>query len=240
MTSPEAHTLIGAYALDAVDDTDRAEIEAHLAACPECAAELAELRAVAGVLGGAVPRTPPAPLRAAVLREIAATRQLPPTLSGQRRRGQRRPLAVAIAASAAAVIALVALGVVTGVTIDQRRQLTEVRAEAADLSAVTSELAARTAQPMTGGGNLAVVAAADRVFVDIRDLPPLPAGRVYQLWAADAKGVQSAGIVAGNAGRSTQFMTVRKEVTSIKVTVEPSGGSTQPTGAVLASAPLPR
>jgi len=239
MTSPEAHTLLGAYALDAVDEPDRAEIEAHLAVCSGCAAELVELRAVAGVLGGAVPRTPPASLRGSVLREVAATRQLPPLLT-DRRGGPRRPTPLAIVASAAAVVAFVALGVVTGVTVDQHRQLADARAQASALSAVTSAVAAQAAMPMTGGGTLAVVPAGGQVFVDASDLPRLPNGQVYQLWAASARGVRSAGIVGGNAGRVARLLAVSKETTSIKVTVEPAGGSKQPTGEILASARLQR
>ena len=36
--------LLGAYALDAVDPTERDEIERHLATCPRCRAEVAEHR----------------------------------------------------------------------------------------------------------------------------------------------------------------------------------------------------
>ncbi|MCK9896591.1 anti-sigma factor [Frankia sp. AgB32] len=239
MTSPEAHTLIGAYALDALDDAERARLESHLAACPECATELRELRAVATTMGGAVPRTPPASLRAAVLREIETTPQLPPRLADRRSRGQRRATFAAIASGVAAVVAFVALGVVGTLTINQRHQLADVRAQAADLEAVASEVAARSAQPMAGGGRLAVVAVAGRAFVDIRDLPDLPANRVYQLWAASAKGVESAGIVGGNVGRAHRLLALGKEATAVKVTVEPAGGSKQPTSAVIGSAPLP-
>jgi len=38
--SADIHALSGAYALDAVDDIERAEFERHLAACPPCQAYL--------------------------------------------------------------------------------------------------------------------------------------------------------------------------------------------------------
>ncbi|MCM3887084.1 anti-sigma factor [Frankia sp. R82] len=238
MTSPEAHTLIGAYALDALDEADRARLESHLGDCPGCAAELRELRAVATTMGGAVPMTPPASLRAAVLREIEGTAQLPPRLADRRSRGQRRATFLAIAAGAAAVVAFAALGVVGAETISQRHQLADVRAQAADLETVASEVAAQSARPMAGGGRIAVVSVAGRAFVDVRELPDLPANRVYQLWAASPKGVESAGIVAGNAGRAHRLVTLSKEATAVKVTIEPAGGSKQPTSAVIGSAPL--
>jgi anti-sigma factor RsiW len=51
--------LLGAYALDAVDPTERDEIERHLATCPRCRAEVAEHREVAGLLGYAGSDAPP-------------------------------------------------------------------------------------------------------------------------------------------------------------------------------------
>ena len=37
MTGPEIHTLVGAGALDAVDDLERASFDRHLADCETCA-----------------------------------------------------------------------------------------------------------------------------------------------------------------------------------------------------------
>ena len=58
MSHREADELLGAYALDAVDAAERAEVEAHLASCPRCRAELDELRQVAAAVGTAVVRPP--------------------------------------------------------------------------------------------------------------------------------------------------------------------------------------
>jgi anti-sigma factor RsiW len=45
----EIEELLGAYALDAVDDDEGRVVEAHVATCPRCRAELAEHRAVTGL-----------------------------------------------------------------------------------------------------------------------------------------------------------------------------------------------
>jgi anti-sigma factor RsiW len=37
----DIHALSGAYAVDAVDDIERASFERHLASCPTCRAEVA-------------------------------------------------------------------------------------------------------------------------------------------------------------------------------------------------------
>lgn len=58
MTTPDIHTLVGAYVLDAVDDTERTAFEAHLPACPACRAAVREFRATAALLGTARAREP--------------------------------------------------------------------------------------------------------------------------------------------------------------------------------------
>ncbi|WP_045877205.1 anti-sigma factor [Pseudofrankia sp. DC12] len=239
--SPEAHLLTGAYVLDALDRRDRTEVEAHLAGCPTCAREVTELRVVAGLLGESVPETPPGTLRTAVLREAARTRQLPPLvveaddeLAGRRER--RRLRTITAVASAAAAVALVALGVVGGVSLDQHHQLTAERSRAADLDSAVAAAADRLAQPVTGGGTIAVIRFGNQAYVDVQHLPPLSGGRVYQLWMSSPQGVESAGVVGGNAQRAARVLSLRKGVDSVKMTVEPAGGSRQPTTPVIGSA----
>ena len=50
----EAHTLIGPYALDALDDGERADFERHLAECATCRDEVAGLRRTVVRLADAV------------------------------------------------------------------------------------------------------------------------------------------------------------------------------------------
>ena len=76
--SPDLHHLSGAYAVDALDDAERASFEQHLAACADCRAEVAELSATAHSLGALTEATPPASLRSSVLSGIARVRPLPP------------------------------------------------------------------------------------------------------------------------------------------------------------------
>ena len=58
--SPDLHHLSGAYAVDALDDAERASFEQHLAGCADCRAEVAELSATAGSLASLTETTPPA------------------------------------------------------------------------------------------------------------------------------------------------------------------------------------
>jgi anti-sigma factor RsiW len=137
MTHDEVSELLGAFALDAVDHDEYEQIEAHLAGCPRCRAEVDAHREVAAALGNSVeplpdglwesiatrlpPRqdgdAPPMPLlvRAGADEEKGATTPTFRGGSGDRssRRGRswrRRLVAVGSIAVAAAVAAIV-LGV---------------------------------------------------------------------------------------------------------------------------------
>jgi anti-sigma factor RsiW len=50
MTHDPIEELLGAYALHAIDDDERAMVEAHLATCPRCRAEVDSHREVAAHL----------------------------------------------------------------------------------------------------------------------------------------------------------------------------------------------
>ena len=74
--SPDLHHLSGAYAVDALDDVERASFEEHLAVCADCRAEVAELSATAHSLASLTEVAPPPSLRASVLTGIAQVRPL--------------------------------------------------------------------------------------------------------------------------------------------------------------------
>lgn len=75
----DIHALSGAYAVDALDDTERAEFEQHLAVCADCRAEVASFRETAALMSDAESETPPESLRAGVLSGIREVRPLPPS-----------------------------------------------------------------------------------------------------------------------------------------------------------------
>ena len=75
--SSEIHALSGAYAIDALDDIERAQFERHLAECPDCRDEVDSLREASAALAEAVAAPPSDALRERILGEIATVRPLP-------------------------------------------------------------------------------------------------------------------------------------------------------------------
>jgi anti-sigma-K factor RskA len=73
--------------------------------------------------------------------------------------------------------------------------------------------------------------AAHRVYVDVQQLPPLPAGKQYQLWALDNGKPIDIGMLtpATTAGDSIQQMKDVANAQAFAMTVEPTGGSAGPT-----------
>src|SRR4051794_23152546 len=120
----ELHALVGAYAVDALDDIERRRFEDHLAECESCAREARGLREAAAHLGTAVAQPPPPRLRERVLADVARVRPLPPQLSDVRDRRGRTPWLLTVAAAACLVVA----GLMGGPTV--RAQQRADRAEA--------------------------------------------------------------------------------------------------------------
>jgi anti-sigma-K factor RskA len=239
--SPDIHTLTGAYAADALPEDERRFFEAHLAECDACAQEVAELQATAAILGAASYETPPPGMKSAVLAEIDRIRQEPPlTTAGGTAGGRQSAAARAmarwttnLALPAAAVVVIVVLGL-GAVVANLNARLGEV--ETASTS-VTEVLAAPDAQLVAAegpdGSHAQIVVSESRgeaVFV-ASGLEPAPHEHTYELWLIDDTGATPAGLFdVDDRGRATRIMTGDLASTlAIGVTVEPAGGSPQPT-----------
>jgi anti-sigma-K factor RskA len=241
MTDTDLHTLSGAYALNALSEFERAAFDRHLAGCPACATEVAELTETASRLAGPVaPVAPPAALRDRVLAQAARTRQLdarPARPAGTPGRW-RRPLILAVAAAVALVA--VSLGAVV-----QEQRVRDARQQAAAASRVSSVLAAPDAQVRTNPGpggtgrvTLVVSQSRDQAVALLRDLPDPGAGRTYQLWMVNGAQATSKGVLGtGTTGGTVLIPGVRGQQT-FALTNEPAGGSTTPTVPILATVPL--
>ncbi|MFI6318471.1 anti-sigma factor domain-containing protein [Nonomuraea sp. NPDC050556] len=234
----DLHTLSGAYALHALPRREGALFEEHLAGCPACEDEVRGLRETAARLAVAVAESPPPELRPRVLAAIQQVRQAP--APAERRdnvvplRPRRTRIAMALTAVAAA--AAVALGVLS---FNGQQQLDRLQARQQEIVAVLAAPDARTVrQPVTAGGTATVLVsrARGKMVVATAGLPALPGGKVYELWLMGKGGVRPAGLLDGEAPVLAD--TLRGD-DHVGLTVEPAGGSKQPTTQPIMFAELP-
>jgi anti-sigma-K factor RskA len=227
--STDVHTLSGAYALDALSHEEAAEFRRHLDGCQACRDEVRELQRAAARMGSAEAATPPFHLKAKILAAAERTPQEPPVQAARPSEAagpeeSRRRWPVWLAAAAAAVV--IAGGGVIGLQAMQDEEPTLPAA----VSQVFEAEDARTATVRTeNGGKLTVGVSPSRneMAVDARDLPELDGERVYQLWAVHGEEMVSVGVLRDTDEGAAMGMP--EEDTRVAVTVEPDGGSEQPT-----------
>ncbi|CAM5736820.1 anti-sigma factor [Streptomyces microflavus] len=238
MTTADLHTLTGAYALHALPEDERREFERHLGDCEACTQEVRELSATAARLGLAVAETPPRELRERVLREITTVRQEPPA-HGRRGRtvGNGRTGRWSTYALAACIAAAAAFG---GVAVWQNQVAQDARQEANQATRQNEQLAQVLSAPdakttsgeLTGGarGTVVVSQGQNRAVFLASGMERPPSGKVYQLWFNDEGTMRSAGLM--NPAASDDAVLLDGPVdraTGMGITVEPAGGSAEPT-----------
>jgi anti-sigma factor RsiW len=213
--------LTAAYALDALDESERERYEAHLATCEECREELASFWAVSGALAHAAggPAPPPA-LRERILQQARSER---PNVVPFRRRFVLTP-----AAGIAAVAALVALGLgLWGTSLS--RELDERKGELA----VLGDPNAQIFETANGEANLVVTPTGEAALV-VRRLAPAPEGKDYEIWVFENGVPRRAGLFE-RPGIAVLDRRVRPGQ-MVAVTVEPDGGLDAPSGAPIFTA----
>ena len=246
------HDLTGAYALNALSDEERQAFEAHLDICPPCADEVADLLATTAALGGMLGEPPSARLRAEVMAEIERTPQEGPergideapqagpastaddTVVALPRDDRTVPPWVAwIGAAAAAVAAVVA--VVLGLQLaDANQQLDEVASQREQMEALLAAPDARTlvvSDAEAGEVRLVVSAERGQAMLIASDMEPAPHEHVYEAWVIHGDEPVAAGLFdAQDDGRVTTLIEGDfARASAVGVTIEPEGGSPQPT-----------
>jgi anti-sigma-K factor RskA len=241
----DAHTLAGAYAMDAISAPDRTRFERHLAGCEECAQEIASLREATARLGAAAAAAPPAGLKDRVMAAAAMTRQQPPAASdadstARARAGGRWfgslawPGRLAVAAAAAVAVVVLAAAVILGVSNgSMRQQLSQAQTSSQQVAAVLTARDARMMTgPVTGGGTATIVMshAADALVFSAAGLRALPASRGYELWLIGPSGDRPVGMLSvGSHGTTGPVIASGlRRGDHLALTAEPAGGASQP------------
>jgi anti-sigma-K factor RskA len=246
-STADLHTLTGAYAAHALSDDEVIEFEAHLRDCPSCPQETRELVATSARIGEAELDPPPPELKARIMAEVARTRQLPPVGLhaqvvdlGERRRNR---LLLGIAAAVAA-LAIVGGGIAGGIAYRANQNAHRVEADARAIASVLSAPDARTvsANGPDGSHGTAVVSNARHAAVfSASSWPAAANAKTWQLWVIDASGAHSAGLLNRRSDgtiRPTYAAGLPPSGANFGVTLEPAGGSKQPTTTPVLLMPL--
>jgi len=239
----EIEELLAVYALDAVDDDERALVDDYLRDNPRAVAEVESYREALSYLhaGAAAPpglweriaselESAPPPLRLDEFRTPASRSGPAPSPSPV-----RRPLG-RILAIAAAVIALVAAG---GVIANQQREI-DRRGSESVAAAIAREAGAAQRNPRSRavllrdtGGALSVVAYVEPdgdLFLDGEQLPVLDRARTYQLWCVRDASPTPVSLAVLGADPTTTKLRLDSCAGLLAITNESAGGAAQPTG----------
>lgn len=254
----DPHSLAAPYALDALEPGERRRFEKHLAGCDRCAAEVRELAEDTVRLAWSAAAPAPPALRERVLTAVRSTPQeparsragardrasarerapkLPPHVwgtqppPGRTRTPRTRPLFVPFAT----VTAAAALVVASLFAVQAHRTEDRLAAERARAREIAHVLAAPDARAVSSedarGRSIGVIASASEreAVVTLSGYGTPSGGRVHQLWLMRPR-VQprSLGLLAGDTPLVAKGLDASS--TSLAVTVEPDGGSAQPTG----------
>jgi len=224
--STDLHTLSGAYALDALSASEAEAFHTHLAECAVCRDEVRELRDAAAQMADVESMPAPAALRQRVLAAVDQTPQLPPlvtTLERARELKAKRRFQPRLLIAGAAAIAAVVFGVT---------QLDTGQAPVMSASASTVFHASdvhKATVSTSNGGKLVVATSRSlgKMAVETDGLPQLTERQVYQLWTVTNGVASSAGVLKDV--RDGASMSMPGERTQVAITIEPAGGSQQPT-----------
>jgi hypothetical protein len=249
----ELGSLLGAYALDALDPVDRARVDAYLMVNAAARDEVDEMRETAAALA-LLPDSPmeaPPELWTRISETIASDRvpgraDEPHHAAGDElaaRRAKRARWVAPAAVAAAIVIVLLAVQVASLRTQVDRAHETGPSALAAAFDRATGVEGARAAglESSTGATLARVVLLPDGTgYLRGDDLQPLPPDETYQLWALTGPEDEPVAISAGVLGPDPKAVGFRASgpVQGFAVTVEQAGGVVQSQQQPIASARL--
>jgi anti-sigma-K factor RskA len=225
MNEPDLHELVAAYALNALDDDEKAAFERHLATCERCAAELSALRETAASMAYTLEGPPPPPeLRGRILDAVRAERA---NVIPLRRRGMGPALG-----AVAAIAAVIALGL--GIwSASLSRSLDDER----DRLAATEEALALVADPnasrteLAGAEGSLVVAGPGAAALVVCRLEEAPSGKAYEAWVIANGRPRPAGLFDGGDDCTAHVLSEPiPRGAIVAVTLEREEGVDAPTG----------
>lgn len=208
----ERFESLGAYALRALPPSERAAVARHVDDCPICAEELAGLQQAAAALLESVPQVdPPAHLRRRIMDAVQPEAARPRRRAQRPSFGERFSLGWAVAGAALAVA-----GGVAGFALRDG----------------TEALESRTLQAQAAGAQRAWLEVADggEAQLVVEGLKNPPRDHVYEVWVQHGvePPVPAGALFVVRSGR-VDIPAQLEDGDRVMVSVEPQGGSKQPT-----------
>jgi anti-sigma-K factor RskA len=252
MNNERFEDLKDAYVLDALPEEERFSFEEYLAAHPERQAELDELAAVAGLLAFAPHEQEASPeLRRKVMEVVEA--EAAPRRGGResvfaRFLGYIGTRSLAFGAAALLLIGLLSWNLLLqGQVENLQGEVRNAQGQVNDLQAQVRGKQDQQTQTIALGGTWADQGAdaevasinEDRIILVADSLPSVPEGQTCQIWVIKGDVPEPSGLFhPGGDETAAPITTPVKKGDTIAVTVEPAGGSEQPTSDPVLSAEL--
>jgi anti-sigma-K factor RskA len=244
--------------LDALTEEEKQQVESYLAEHPEARAQVQDLQSGASAVPYAVsPVEPPRRVKQALMARVAADVQARERSSARvgnepPRRGLRFEDIFRVLSLGAAAIAIIWAFVLNAQVARLQSEITalndQVTAQSQSLDelirnlpqtdqsdVITVSLNSTEEQPRALGQLIANPNDRSAVLV-ISGLPPLEAGRTYQVWLIGNAPVSAGLLTVDENGQSVLIVTSEAAIgsfNSLGISIEPDGGSEQPTGEIV-------
>ena len=229
--------LLALHALGGLEADELARVDAHLDECAACRALAEQEQQLVRAVAAATPRPPDPKLKARLLARVGAS---PPALVHG---GSQRANWLALPRWVLATLSL-ALALLAGWNVYLTREITTLQRQVRGSTGAVALISSPSTESFALGGRGPMPSASGQAYVDhysqdvvlvVRHLEPLEADKTYQTWVVTDDGPMSAGFMEVSAsGWGMRWLDV-PFVTGgwVCVSVEPSGGSQEPSEIVL-------
>lgn len=239
------------YALGALEGEERREVELHLASCATCTRALAEARGVLALMSLTAPPAVPSPNVKQQLLERLRKESAAPQRQNVRPSPETRGIVWWHRLGGPAAVALAALAVFLWVSnnrlsneidvlrkaaIEQKALLEHFRAVSQMvLSPDTVTVNLASARPDFAGSGRVLYNARRGALVYSGSVPPLAAGKAYELWVVPQAGnpIPAGLLSVSPSGEGSVILPQIPAGVAYKafaITLEPAGGTSAPTG----------
>jgi anti-sigma-K factor RskA len=247
MRDEHVDDLIDLYALGALEPDEQGAVDEHLDTCGRCRLELAQAKELVGLLAWTPDQhNPPPQLRSKLMRRVQQLQRL----DGDEPRkwwhrilpDLRRPTTQVAFGLSMALAALLVFTSVRSSTL--QREITALRSQVRDqqvivdaLRSPATRLVSLTQDNGAAQARLLLDPGGQRAYLVTSALQRLPDNQTYQLWLIDGQTPVSAGLFEVDeqgVGRAVvEGNRPLSDYQSIGISIEPDGGSSQPTNVVL-------